>query len=182
MMNKTKLVIGVVAVLLIATFLLAQNHTAAILDVAQTWTATQSYTASPSILATGIIDGDAPITITTGTSATLGAGTYMSGYTFNQEATAGQAVTYTLPATSQGRQYCVKNSIVSGTGAADTGAITVYPPSGSFVILNGIVNTVGGGGTHGVVSVGAAADSACFVAIDSTHWDVYVQSGTWTEN
>jgi hypothetical protein len=135
-----------------------------------------------SLLVTGTLDGKAPITITTGTTATLGAATYASGYTFNQEATAGTSVTYTLPATAAGLQYCVKNSIVSGTGAADTGVLKVYPASGSYVILNGTINTIGGGGTHGVSSGGAAGDSACFVAIDSTHWEVYVQVGTWAEN
>jgi hypothetical protein len=134
------------------------------------------------VLASGIVDGTAPITITTGASATLGAGTYKSGYTFNQEATAGTGVTYTLPATAVGLQYCVKNSIVSGTGAADTGVLTVYPPASSYVILNGTRNTIGGGGTHGVASGGAAGDSACFVAIDATDWEVYVQRGTWSAN
>jgi hypothetical protein len=134
-----------------------------------------------SLLASGIVDGQAPITITTGTTANLGT-TYKSGYTFNQEATAGTAVTYTLPATATGLQYCVSNSIVSGTGAPDTGVLTVYPPASSYVILNGVINTIGGGGTHGVASGGAAADSACFVAIDATHWNVYVQKGTWTAN
>jgi hypothetical protein len=62
------------------------------------------------------------------------------------------------------------------------GVLTVYPPSSSYVILNGVVNTVGGGGTHGVASGGAAGDSACFVAIDATHWEVFVGKGTWTEN
>ena len=127
------------------------------------------------------MDGQAPITITSGTTANLGT-TYKSGYTFNQEATAGTAVTYTLPATAAGLQYCVRNSIVSGTGAADTGVLTVYPPSSSYVILNGVRNTIGGGGTHGVASGGAAGDSACFVAIDATDWEVYVQRGTWTAN
>jgi len=135
-----------------------------------------------SLIATGIVDGKAPVTITTGTTATLGAATYSSGYTFNQEATAGTGVTYTLPATATGLQYCVRNSIVSGTGAADTGVLTVYPPASSYVILNGVRNTIGGGGTHGVASGGAAGDSACFVAIDATDWEVYVQRGTWTAN
>ena len=135
-----------------------------------------------SLIATGIVDGKAPVTVTTGTTATLGAATYSSGYTFNQEATAGTAVTYTLPATAVGLQYCVRNSIVSGTGAADTGVLTVYPPSSSYLILNGVRNTIGGGGTHGVASGGAAGDSACFVAIDATDWEVYVQRGTWTAN
>lgn len=135
-----------------------------------------------SLLASGIIDGTAPITATTGATATIGAGTFQSGYTFNQNATAAAGVTYTLPATVKGAQYCVKNSIVSGSGAPDTGILTVYPPASSFVILNGVINTVGGGGTHGVVSGGAAADTACFVAIDSTHWDVWALSGTWSLN
>jgi hypothetical protein len=134
-----------------------------------------------SLLATGIVDGTAPITITTGTTANLGS-TYKSGYTFNQEGTAGTGVTYTLPATAVGLQYCVRNSIVSGTGAADTGVLTVYPAASSYVILNGVRNTIGGGGTHGVASGGAAGDSACFVAIDATDWEVFVIRGTWTAN
>lgn len=181
-MKKT---LQLISILFIATLLLAQTHISAVLDVAQTWTASQNFSGgitATTLLATGIVDGNAPITITTGTSATLGAGTYSSGYTFNQEATAGAAVTYTLPATSTGDQYCVRNSIVSGTGAADTGVLTVYPPSGSFVILNGVRNTVGGGGTHGVASGGAAGDSACFVAIDANDWEVYAIRGTWTAN
>lgn len=132
-----------------------------------------------SLLVTGNLDGTVPITITTGTTANLGA-TFRSGYTVNQEATAGTGVTYTLPATTVGMQYCVANS--GTTGVVNIGVLTVYPPASSFVILAGVVNTVGGGGTHGVVSGGAAGDSACFVAIDSTHWQVFVASGTWTEN
>lgn len=133
-----------------------------------------------SLLLTGILDGTVPVTKTTGTTATLGAGTYQSGYTLNQEATAGTGVTYTLPATVSGAQYCVSNS--GTTGVVNTGVLTVYPAASSFVILNGLVNTVGGGGTHGVASGGAAGDSACFVAIDSTHWQVFPGQGLWTEN
>jgi hypothetical protein len=132
-----------------------------------------------SVLATGIVDGQAPITITTGTTGNLGS-TYNSGYTFNQEATAGTGVTYTLPATAAGKQYCVQNS--GTTSVVNIGVLTIYPPASSYVILNGVVNTVGGGGTHGVASGGAAGDSACFVAIDSTHWEVFVGKGTWVEN
>lgn len=132
-----------------------------------------------SLLATGNVDGTAPITITTGTTANLGS-TFNSGYTLNQEGTAGTGVTYTLPATVVGKQYCVANS--GTTSVINAGVLTVYPLSSSFVILNGVVNTVGGGGTHGVASGGAAGDAACFVAIDATHWQVWVGKGTWTEN
>ena len=126
--------------------------------------------------------GKIAVTITTGATATLGAGTYTVSDTFNQEATAGAGVTYTLPATAVGLKYCVKNSIVSGTGAADIGALTVYPPASSYVILNGTRNTIGGGGTHGVVSGGQGGDYACFEAIDATDWEVESKHGTWTEN
>ena len=135
--------------------------------------------AAAQLLVTGILDGAAPITITTGATANLGS-TYKSGYTFNQEATAGTGVTYTLPPTATGLQYCVQNS--GTTSVVNTGVLTVYPLASSFVILNGVVNTVGGGGTHGVASGGAAGDGACFVAIDSTHWEVFPTQGTWTEN
>jgi hypothetical protein len=178
------LLLSLLFVMASALILMAQTHITAALDVANTWTATQAFAAitSASLQATGIVDGTAPITITTGTTATLGAATYNSGYTFNQEATAGTGVTYTLPPTATGKQYCVKNSIVSGTGAADTGVLTVYPPASSYVILNGTRNTIGGGGTHGVASGGAAGDAACFVAVDATDWEIYVQRVTWTAN
>jgi hypothetical protein len=140
---------------------------------------TGAVTSSSSMVVTGILDGTAPVTITTGTTGNLGS-TYSSGYTFNQEGTAGTGVTYTLPATAVGKQYCVQNS--GTTSVVNSGVLTVYPPSSSFVILNGVVNTVGGGGTHGVASSGAAGDSACFVAIDSLHWEIFVGKGTWTLN
>ena len=161
-----------------ATGVLALPSGTTVTNLSATTPALGAATAT-SLLATGIVDGTAPITITTGTTANLGS-TYNSGYTFNQEGTAGTGVTYTLPATAVGKQYCVQNS--GTTGVVNIGVLTVYPPSSSFVILNGVVNTVGGGGTHGVASAGAAGDGACFVAIDATHWEVFPLKGTWTAN
>ena len=139
-----------------------------------------------SLLATGLVDGTVPVGISTGASCTLGTTSgctsvaYNHAYQLNQEATAGTGVTYTLPATAVGKQYCVVNS--GTTSVVNIGILTVYPPASSYVIYNGVVNTVGAGGTHGIASGGAAGDGACFVAIDATHWQVWVQSGTWTEN
>lgn len=127
-----------------------------------------------SLLASGIVDGKAPVTLTTGATATLGAGTYQSGYTLNQESTAGTGVTYTLPATAVGIQQCVKNSDVTGT--ARTGVLTVAVPTSSYLHLNGVRGTI----SSNITSGGAAGDAACFVAIDATNWEVYVQVGTWT--
>ena len=62
-----------------------------------------------SLLVTGTLDGQVPVAITTGSTANLGS-VYNSGYTFNQNTTAAQAITYTLPTPVPGKQYCVKNS------------------------------------------------------------------------
>lgn len=130
-----------------------------------------------SLLATGIIDGLAPVTITTGSSATLG-GTYHTGYTLNQEATAATAVTYTLPTAAGGLQYCVANSF--NGSAADTGALELLTSAtGQFIIYtDGTLSATGGF----VVSGGAARDSACVVGVDATHWMLYVSSGVWTKH
>lgn len=140
-----------------------------------------------SLVLTGIMDSTVAVNKTTAAACTLGVAstncgslTFSSGYTFNQAAVAGTSVIYTLPPTVQGKQQCVANS--GTTGVVNIGKLTVYPPVGSYVIYNGIVNTVGSGGNHGVASAGAAADSACFVAIDQTHWQVFDGKGTWRTN
>lgn len=129
-----------------------------------------------SLLATGIVDGAAPVTITTGASATLG-GTYKSGYTFNEEATAATAITYTLPTAAAGLQYCVANAY---GGAADTGTLEILTSaSGQYIIFtDGTLSATGGY----VISGGAARDSACVVGVDSTHWMLYPSSGTWAKH
>jgi hypothetical protein len=127
-----------------------------------------------SLLASGTVDGEAPVTITTGATATLG-GTYNSGYTYNQEATASAAVTYTLPTPAAGRQYCVKNSN-NGT-AADTGALEflVANTGTQSIIYNGTQSASGF-----IVSGGQAGDAACAVGISATQWEAYAQVGSWT--
>lgn len=130
-----------------------------------------------SLLASGNVDGTAPVTITTGTTATLG-GTFRSGYTLNQEATAATAVAYTLPTAAAGRQYCIGNSW--NGSAATTGVLTLNTSaSGQFIIFtDGTLSATGGNITSG----GAAADAACVIGVDATHWQLYVQRGTWTKH
>jgi len=131
-------------------------------------------TGTEPLLVSNIIDGEAPVTITTGASASLG-GTYNSGYTFNQEGTANTAVTYTLPTPAAGKQYCVKNS--NNGSAADTGTleIIVANTGTQSIIYNGTKSSSGY-----IISGGAAGDSACVVGISSTQWEAYAQVGTWT--
>lgn len=130
-----------------------------------------------SLLATGIVDGTAPVIVTTGTTGSPGA-TYNHSYSFNQEATAGTGVTYTLPTAAAGKQYCVASD--NNGSNPDTGVLTVATSaSGQFIVFtDGSLSATGGNVTSG----GAAADAACFVGIDATHWHLYVQSGTWTKH
>lgn len=129
------------------------------------------------VLVSGTVDGQAPVTVTTAASATLGI-SYQSGYTFNESATAGQAVTYTLPVAAAGRQYCVGNGY-NGT-AANTGVLTVAASAaGQFIIFtDGSLSATGGNVTSG----GAGADFACFVGVDTTHWYLRPGQGTWTKH
>lgn len=130
-----------------------------------------------SLLLTGEIDGTAPIIVTTGTTGSPGA-TFNHSYSFNEEATAGTGVTYTLPTAAAGKQYCVANAF--NGSAANTGILTVATSAtGQFIIFtDGTLSATGGN----VTSAGAAADGACFVGVDATHWFMYVQSGTWTKH
>ena len=132
-----------------------------------------NYTQSGDTFSCGTSAPLATVTITTGTTATLS-----TDYTFNQNATAGAAVAYTLPTASAGNQKCVANSY--NGSAADTGVLTVNTSaSGQFVIFtDGTLSASGGNVTSG----GAAADAACFVGLDTTHWQQYTQSGTWTKH
>jgi hypothetical protein len=123
---------------------------------------------TPSLLATGIVDGTTPITTTTTTPVTLG-GTYHSGYTFNNDGAT--AVTYTLPTAAAGLQYCVANY----TGA--TGTLKVATSATGQFIDNAGANTATGGY---VISGGALGDAGCFIGMDATHWKLYIQAGTWT--
>lgn len=140
---------------------------------------------SGSILLTGQRDGLVPVNATTTTPCTFGTSgagcfdkAYVTGYAFNQHATAGQAITYNLPTAATGKQYCAANS--NNGSAANTGIITVATSaSGQFIIFTDGTLTASGGN---VTSGGAADDAACFVGIDSTHWQQFTQSGTWTKH
>jgi len=130
----------------------------------------------PSLLSTGINDGLISTVVTTGTAANLC--TNLLQNTFNQEATAGRAVTYTLCTAVAGKRQCVFNS---NNGAnPDTGVLTVATSAaGQFIIfIDGTLSASGGNVTSG----GAAADSACFLGVDSTHWQMLVSSGTWIKH
>lgn len=139
-----------------------------------------------SLKATDFIDGSIPVTITTNANCTIGTNSsgcpynqsWNTGYSFNQSATAGQAVTYTLPplpvTTHGGKLYCIKNS--NNGSAADTGILKflVSNTGTQSLIYNGVVSSSGF-----ILSGGSAGDGACALGISSTQWEIYVQVNTW---
>ena len=131
------------------------------------------------LLATGIVDGSAPVTVTTTAAITIVPEPvgYNSGYYVNQEATAGTAITYTLPTAAAGLQYCFVNGY--NGSAPDTGTLELLTSAaGQYIIYtDGTLSASGGY----VISGGAARDSACAVGVDATHWLLYVSWGTWSK-
>lgn len=116
-----------------------------------------------------VVDTSSPVTVSTTQSAE---------FHFNENATAGTAMTYNLPTAAAGKQFCISNAN-NGTNP-NTGVITIATSaSGQFITFtDGTQSATGGNVTSG----GAASDAACVVGIDSTHWQLYVQRGTWTKH
>jgi hypothetical protein len=115
-------------------------------------------------------------TVTTGTTATLS-----TCFTVNQEATAGAAITYTLPPASVSPytlQFCADNG--NNGSAPDTGTLELITSgSGQYIVFtDGTLSASGGY----VISSGAARDGACVYGIDSTHWMFLSHSGVWTKH
>lgn len=136
--------------------------------VAGVYTASAVAAADLPVVAT-VLDTASPVTVST---------TLASEIHFNEHATAGTAMTYNLPTAAAGKQFCISNAY-NGSNP-DTGVITIATSaSGQFIIFtDGTLSATGGNVTSG----GAAADAACVVGADSTHWVLYVQRGTWTKH
>lgn len=132
-----------------------------------------------SLLLTGNMDGTVPSVVQTGTFTfgTTG-GTFKHSFNDNESVTAGAAITGTLPTAAAGLYYCVDNAY-NGSNP-NTGVITIATSaSGQFIIFtDGTLSATGGNVTSG----GAAGDAACVRGVDSTHWMLYIQNGTWTKH
>jgi hypothetical protein len=117
-----------------------------------------------------------PTVVDTSTPVTVSA-TNPYEYHFNENATAATAITYDLPTAAAGKQFCFSNSY--NGSAANTGTLKLLTSaSGQYIIFtDGTLSATGGY----VISAGAAADAACVAGVDSTHWILYVQRGTWTK-
>ena len=116
-----------------------------------------------------VVDTSSPVTVSTSLAAEQH---------FNEDATAATAITYNLPTAAAGKQFCFSNAY--NGSAANTGVLTVATSAtGQFIIFtDGTLSATGGNVTSG----GAARDSACVIGVDSTHWALFVQVGTWTKH
>ena len=154
-----KYVTSLVGVLLISVFLLAQTHTGAVLDVAQTWSAIQTFNGGFNTYNLESTSGS-PYTL-------LG----ISGYYWNNS---GGAFGWHLDAPVVGKQYCF------GNASGQTGVLTITSTTSVYIVYKGINGTVTSGT---LVSGGAAGDFICMEAPDTTHYNVTGAGyGTWTNN
>ena len=103
--------------------------------------------------------------VTTGDTATISA-----TYTYNNNATSGNATTYTLPAAKAGAGHCVRNI------AGRTGALRLNVAGTEQIDLGSTASGAGGYITSGV----ANGNSICVIAASTDLWVGYVQSGIWT--
>jgi hypothetical protein len=112
------------------------------------------------------VDGLTNVAVNTTTPITVSnsTGYYLNNYT--------GAITYNLPATATGKSFCFRNAVTR------TGIITIKAPASTYIDKDGALGTVSGT----AVSGGALGDSACVVGYDSTHYMLFVNRGTWTNN
>ncbi|HEV2225061.1 MAG TPA: hypothetical protein VGR84_18865 [Candidatus Acidoferrales bacterium] len=163
---------------------------AAFLNLAQTWTAAQTFTNSDVLLLgsstgyTTLTSANAgssnftltfpAVTATLATNPPLTTGS-STGNTFTAPAGFFQctaACTVTPPAPAAGYQFCVWDK--PGTA----GAIVLGGNTGVFYGKTDFSGYGSSGGT--LTSGGANGDKACIIGIDSTHYDTVTFGGTWT--
>jgi hypothetical protein len=81
------------------------------------------------------------------------------------------AIDFTLPSAVAGMSAC----FTQGQGVS--GAITVQPASGDYLVIDGVRGTV----ATNYNSTGAGEDRLCVIAQNATDWIVTSKSGTWSE-
>jgi hypothetical protein len=111
---KKRSIISIICLLFVALYLMAQTHTQAVLDVAQTWTATQTFNS----IVVSSCSGCGTLTIASGTSA-MGTGAITTGIcaTVVTTSATGTATTDTIIVTPNADPTGVTGYAVSATGS-----------------------------------------------------------------
>jgi hypothetical protein len=109
------------------------------------------------------IDTSGPVTVAT-----------TSGYNWNNSS---GALTYNLPTITAG-MVMAGYSRCFGNLYGKSGALTLQAPASTYIALYGTLGSAAGT----LVSSGALGDSACVVAVDTTHYQATGTAGNWTNN
>lgn len=129
------------------------------------------------LVTTGTVSAAIPIITTTDGSESPTAQQQYGTMFIADHATAANDTTYTLNATlAAGMCNCYYDN---GGG---TGGVIVDPPTGDYIILDGVELASGEAiNSPGVAGDGANGDFICIMAISATHWITLGKSGTWVE-
>lgn len=165
-------------VVIVVAMLFAQTRIGAVLDIAQTWTAIQTFgdnavvntqaAKNNSTKAASTEYVDRPTPLTAGTSVTL------TGP--RQYFVCTGACTITAPVPAAGYEFCIRNDNNIST------VITFAAIGSSSMYQNTAETAYGTSGTGTLVSGGAVGDKLCLLGRDSTHYQVASFKGTWTAN
>lgn len=163
-------------IVVVNILLFAQTHISAVLDIAQTWTAIQTFgdnavvntqaakDNSTKAASTGYVDR--PTGTTSGTSVTLTAPRQYFDCT--------STCTVTVPVPVAGDEFCVSNNV----GVSTVITLSAIGSSASYGRTD--QTAYGTAGTGTLVSSGAIGDKVCIRGQDSTHYIVAAFSGVWT--
>lgn len=127
-----------------------------------------------SLLASGRVDGTVGMVISTADSpTTVTVASHGKHSYFMNIGNSDANSIFTLPTAAAGIQYCFKNY----TGISRV--LTLQTSAAGQYIDNDGTLTATGGFVH---TGGAAGDGACVVGVDATHWVLYVNKGTWSND
>lgn len=172
-------IIRIVIVICCVTVLLwGQTTIGAVLSVAQTWTALQTFGDNAIVNTQAVKDNstkaastayvDRPTSTSSGTSVTL---TGPRQY-FDCTGTC----TITVPVPAAGYEFCVGNNVAVST-------VITFSAIGSLARYGKTDQSAyGTAGTGTLVSSGATGDKVCIRGQDSTHYIVGSFNGSWTAN
>jgi hypothetical protein len=147
------------------------ESTANVIALSSTSGATELNAGSFQLVTTGDIMGG--VNISSKTAATYTVGTDDSHESYGTLFINGDndAIDFTLPSAVAGMSAC----FMQGQGVS--GAITVQPNTGDYLVVDGVRGTA----ATDYDSSGDGGDKLCVIAMDATDWIVTSESGTWSE-
>jgi len=123
------------------------------------------------IATTGTINGGINFSSKTAATYTVGTDDSLESYGTIFLNGDNDAIDFTLPSAVGGMAVCFYQ------GQGSSGAITVQPNTGDYLVVDGVRGTA----ATDYTSAGAADEKICMAAADATDWYVTTVTGTWSE-